>query len=148
MVQLAQAQYRQGSQGALDPDIKLFATAEWASTRAQGNFEYYIGGHSSGGLDPDTYFSSTYHTGGGRNYGHMSDAKLDAMLDNQRTIFDEKQRKQAVREIIMYMLDNCPYGTAVPNYILYATPPRINGFPPQGPTFKWGDHYENVWVNR
>jgi peptide/nickel transport system substrate-binding protein len=148
MVQLAQAQYKQGSQGALDPDIKLFGTAEWASTRAQGNFEYYIGGHSSGGLDPDTYFSSTYHSGGGRNYGHMSDPKLDAMLDNQRTIFDEKQRKQAVREIIMYMLDNCPYGTAVPNYILYATPPRINGFPPQGPTFKWGDHYENVWVTR
>jgi peptide/nickel transport system substrate-binding protein len=148
MVQLYQAQLKSGSQGALEPEIKLFPTAEWAATRAQGNFEYYMGGHSSGGLDPDTYFSSTYHTGGGRNYGHMSDPKLDAMLDKQRTIFDDKQRKQAVREIIMYMIDNCPYGTAVPNYILYATPPRINGFPGQGPTFKWGDHYENVWLNR
>jgi len=148
MVQLAQAQYKKGSQGALDMDIKLFPTAEWATTRAQGNFEYYMGGHSSGGLDPDTYFSSTYKTGGGRNYGHMSDPKLDAMIDKQRTIFDEKERKKAVRDIIIYMMDTCPYGTAVPNYVLYATPPRIHNFPGQGPTFKWGDHYENIWVNR
>jgi len=148
MTQLAQAQYKKGSQGALDMDIKLFPTAEWATTRAQGNFEYYIGGHSSGGLDPDTYFSSTYKTGGGRNYGHMSDPKLDAMIDKQRTLFDENERKKAVRDIIIYMMDTCPFGSAVPNYILTATPPKLRNFPGQGPTFKWGDHYENIWLNR
>lgn len=148
MVQLAQAQYKKNSQGALDPEIKYFATAEWTAVRAQGTFEYYIAGHSSGGVDPDTYFASTYKTGGGRNYGHMSDPQLDQMIAKQRTIFDEKQRKQAVRDIIIYMIDHCPYGSAVPNYILTATPPKVQDFPGQGPTFEWGDHYENIWLNR
>jgi peptide/nickel transport system substrate-binding protein len=148
LVQLAQAQFKKNSQGALDPDLKYYETAAWTAARAQGDFEYYIAGHSSGGTDPDTYFTSTYKAGGGRNYGKMSDPQLDQMIAKQRTIFDEKQRKQAVRDIIIYMIDHCPYGSAVPNYILYATPPKVQAFPGQGPTFKWGDHYENIWVNR
>jgi peptide/nickel transport system substrate-binding protein len=148
MVQLAQAQYKKNSQGAVDPEIKYFDTPSWAATRAQGTFEYYVAGHSSGGIDPDTYFSSTYQTGGGRNYGKMSDPQLDQMFAKQRTIFDEKERKKAVRDIILYMVDHCPYGSVVADYILYATPARIQAFPGQGPTFKWGDHYENIWVNR
>ena len=132
----------------LDPELKLYQdNATWTSVRAQGNFEYYIGGHSSGGTDPDTYFTSTYKTGGGRNYGRMSDPALDQMFVKQRAIFDEQERKKAVRDIIVYMLEHCPYGSAVPYYILYATPPNVHGFPPQGPTFKWGDHYESVWVS-
>ena len=43
MVQLAQAQYKTNSQGALDPDIKTMGTAQWTATRA-GTFEYYIAG--------------------------------------------------------------------------------------------------------
>jgi len=148
MVQLAQAQYKTNSQGALDPDIKYYGTAEWTATRAQGTFEYYMAGHSSGGLDPDTYFQSTYKTGGGRNYGHMSDPQLDQMIAKQRTIFDDKERRQAVRDIIIYMIDHCPYGSSVPDYILGATRPAVHAFPGQGPTFEWGDHYEGVWLSQ
>jgi len=148
MVQLAQAQYKTNSQGALDPDIKYYGTAQWTATRAQGTFEYYIAGHSSGGLDPDTYFQSTYKTGGGRNYGHMSDPQLDQMIAKQRTIFDDKERHQAVRDIIIYMIDHCPYGSAVPDYILGAARPSVQAFPGDGPSFKWGEHYENVWFSQ
>jgi peptide/nickel transport system substrate-binding protein len=148
LAELGQAQLQKNGQGVLDPQLKLYQdNAVWTSVRANGDFEYYIGGHSSGGTDPDTYFTSTYKTGGGRNYGKMSDPQLDAMFAKQRTIFDEQERKKAVRDIIVYMIDHCPYGSAVPYYILYATPPNVHGFPPQGPTFKWGDHYEGIWVN-
>jgi peptide/nickel transport system substrate-binding protein len=148
LAELGLAQLKKNGQGALDPTLKLYQdSAVWTSVRALGDFEYYIAGHSSGGTDPDSYFTSTYKTGGGRNYGKMSDPRLDEMFANQRTIFDEQQRKKAVRDIVVYMIDQCPYGSAVPYYILYATPPNINSFPPQGPTFKWGDHYEAVWVD-
>jgi ABC-type transport system substrate-binding protein len=148
LAELGQAQLQKNGQGFLDPQLKLYQdNAVWTSVRANGEFEYYIGGHSSGGTDPDTYFTSTYKTGGGRNYGKMSDPQLDGMFAKQRMMFDEQQRKKAVRDIIVYMIDHCAYGSAVPYYILYATPPHVHGFPPQGPTFKWGDHYDGIWVD-
>ena len=138
------------ARACVDPDIKYYRDhATWTDgPGAAATSSTTSAGTTSGGTDPDTYFTSTYKTGGGRNYGKMSDPQLDQMIAKQRTIFDEAERKKAVRDIIVYMIDHCPYGSAEPYYILYATPPDIHGFPPQGPTFKWGDHYEDVWVTR
>ena len=60
MVQLLQAQFKRNGQGAVDCDIKLFDTAEWGTVRANSSFEYFVGGHNPGGVDPDDYFSSTF----------------------------------------------------------------------------------------
>lgn len=146
MVQLAQAQFKRNGQGAVDCDIKLFDTPEWNAVRANGTFEYFVGGHNPGGVDPDAYFTSTFKTGGGRNYGKMSDPVLDLMFDKQRTILDEKQRKQAVREIIIYMIDHCPYGSVNARYVLNANQLRLRDFPAEGAGNQWGEHYENVWL--
>lgn len=116
--------------------------------REKGDFEYYMAGHSSGGIDPDTYFSSTYGTGGGRNYGKMSDPRLDQMFAKQRMIFDEAERKQAVREIVRYLIEHCPYGSADATYVLNAMQPRVHAFPLGGGNFDWGGSYENVWLSR
>ncbi len=118
-----------------------------SGVRSNREFEYYVGGHSAGGSDPDAYFTSTFKTGAGRNYGKMSDPKLDAMFDKQKTIFDEKERKKAVREILLYMIDNCPYGSTSTYYALNASQPTVRQFPADGPTFKWGDHYESIWAS-
>jgi peptide/nickel transport system substrate-binding protein len=147
MVQLAQAQFKRNSQGAVDPDIKLFGNTEWTAVRSNSTFEYFVGGHNSGGVDPDAYFSSTYKTGGGRNYGKMSDPALDQMFDKQRTIFDEKQRKQAVRDIVTYMIDHCPYGSVDARYVLNATATKARGFLPEGTGNQFGEHYENIWLS-
>ena len=145
-VTLAQAQLKRNGQGVLDPTIKLYDQASWASVRDKGDFEYYMAGHSSGGIDPDTYFSSTYGTGGGRNYGKMSDPHLDQLIAHQRTIFDEAERKKAVHEIIQYMIDQCPYGSADATYVLNAAQPKVHAFPFGGANFDWGSSYENVWI--
>ena len=145
-VQLGQAQFKKNSQGILEPTIQLYDQAAWAKVRANGDFEYYIAGHSSGGTDPDTYFTSTYQTGGGRNYGKMSDPQLDQMFAKQRTIFDQAQRKQAVQEIVRYMIDHCPYGSLVADYVLNAAQPKVKQFPAGGTNFDWGEHFENIWI--
>jgi hypothetical protein len=44
MVQLAQAQFKRNSHGAVDPDIKLFGSTEWTSVRSNSTFEYFVGG--------------------------------------------------------------------------------------------------------
>jgi ABC-type transport system substrate-binding protein len=143
--QLAQAQFKRLSQGAVNPDLKVYDSASWTKVRESGEFEYLVAGHSAGS-DPDSYFSSTYQTGGGRNYGKMSDPKLDQMFAQQRTMFDDKQRKQAVRDIIFYMADHSPYSCFVNRYLLNATQPRFQNFPAEGPTNKFGSYYENISV--
>jgi len=147
-VTLAQAQYKRNSQGVLDPTIKLYDQAAWAPVREKADFDHYVAGHSSGGLDPDSYFSSTYGAGGGRNYGKMSDPAVDRMIAAQRTIFDDAERKKAVRDIVRYILDNCPYGGANSGYVLNASQPRVTAFPNGGSNFDWGNSYEDTWLAR
>ena len=69
------------------------------------------------------------------------------MIDKQRTIFDENERKKAVRDIVLYLIDHSPYGSVDARYILNANQLRIHDFPVEGTTNKFGEHYENVWVS-
>jgi peptide/nickel transport system substrate-binding protein len=146
LAQLAQQQLLRNSQGIVTTDTKYYDTTAWTQIRSSSNFDWYLGGHSSGGADPDTYFQATFKTGGGRNYGKFSDPQLDQMIAKQRTIFDEGQRKQAVREIIMYLIDHCPYSVVDSRYILNAASLKVQNFPVEGTTQRGGDHYENVWL--
>jgi peptide/nickel transport system substrate-binding protein len=146
MSQLLQAQFKRNGQGAIDTELKLYDTTAWTATRSSGNFEYYVGGHNAGGTDPDAYFTSTFKTGGGRNYGKMSDPQLDQLIAKQRTIFDETERKKAVREIVTYVIDHAPYGSVDARYVLNASALRVHDFPVEGTTNKFGEHYEGAWV--
>lgn len=146
---LMQSQYKRNSQGAVNPDIHSYELAAWTSIRANAQFEYYVAGQASGGTDPDVFFATSYQTGGGRNYGKMSDAKLDAMFAKQRTILDTAERKKAVQDIILYMMDNCPYGAMPANYVLNATQLNVHDFPAQGDTYgELAEWYERVWVDK
>lgn len=145
LVQLVQDQLKRNSHGAVLPDLKTYDGVSYEALRTNGQFEYYMSGQQVGGVDPNAYFTSTYQTGAGRNYGQMSDPKLDQMIANQRTILDAQQRKQAIRDIIIYMFDNSPYPSLIGSYFLSATQGNVKDFPPEGNTFQWGDHYESVW---
>jgi peptide/nickel transport system substrate-binding protein len=146
---LMQAQYKRNSQGVVDPDIKSYELAAWNSVRSSGQFDYFVAGHSSGGTDPDVFFSTSYQTNGGRNYGKMSDPRLDQMFTKQRTILDGAERKKAVQDIVLYMIDNSPYGATPANYVLNATQLNVHDFPAQGDTYnEQAEWYERVWVDR
>lgn len=141
---LIQAQFKRLSQGVVNPDLKLLDGTVWGQVRANGSFDYFVAGHISGGVDPDTYFSSTYQTGGGLNYGKMSDPKLDQMFAKQRTLFNETERKKAVQNIMAYMIDNAPYTVFADRYVMNATKPNIVGLPAESSTIRFGSYYESV----
>ena len=44
--------------------------------------------------------------GGSRNYGDYGSAELDAMLDEQRGIYDQEERREKVYEIQRYIINN------------------------------------------
>jgi peptide/nickel transport system substrate-binding protein len=145
---LMQAQYKRNSQSVVDPDIKSYELAAWNSIRSSGQFDYFVAGHSSGGTDPDVFFSTSYQTNGGRNYGKMSDPMLDQMFAKQRAILDNAERKKAVQDIVLYMIDNSPYGATPANYVLNATQLNVHDFPAQGDTYnEQAEWYERVWLD-
>ena len=96
--------------------------------------------------DVDSWFTTFYQTGGGRNYGKFSDPKLDAMIDKQRTIFEVNQRKAAVKDILRYMMDNIPYTAWGGRQLLSLESPKVHGWAPEGISTTWGYNYEQVWI--
>ena len=75
----------------------------------------------------------------------FNDPKADAMIDKQRTIFDETQRKAAVKEIILYLIDRVPSTVPANRYFLQAVKPKVENQAPE--YFLNGRQYQSVWIS-
>ncbi|HTE84444.1 MAG TPA: ABC transporter substrate-binding protein, partial [Dehalococcoidia bacterium] len=143
--ELLQAQWKRVSQGAADAQIKLADTATAQDIRAARSFGWGNYGISPGMPEPDAWLTSCYRTGGSQNYSGFSDPQVDAMIDKQRGIFDETQRKSVVRDIIKYMIDHGPNTIGATRYFLTAVNPKVQGFTPE--YYLNGRMYQQVWMS-
>jgi peptide/nickel transport system substrate-binding protein len=62
--------------------------------------------------EADFWFFNYFYSKSASNQEHLNDPKFDAMVDKQRTITNEDERVKAVRDIQVYMADQC----LAPNY--------------------------------
>ncbi|HTE86386.1 MAG TPA: ABC transporter substrate-binding protein [Dehalococcoidia bacterium] len=145
MCQLLQAQWKKYSQGAVDITLKLTETAQLDTIRASRSFTYGNYGFSTGLFEPGIWLNTTYRTGGSVNFLGLSDSKLDAMIDKQQGTFDDKQRRAAVKEIILYMIDNGPSTIGANLYYLYGAKPRVQGYAPEHALN--GRQYQWIWLD-
>jgi ABC-type transport system substrate-binding protein len=143
--ELLQAQWKKWSQGIVLVDLKVNQGATGDAIRAQRAFTYICTGQSTGLVDPDIWLTNIYRTGGSLNFMGFGDAKADAMIDKQRTIFDEPQRKSAVKEIVQYLIDKAPSGIPANRYFLQAVKPKVQNQAPE--YFLNGVQYQNVWLS-
>ncbi|HTE84637.1 MAG TPA: ABC transporter substrate-binding protein [Dehalococcoidia bacterium] len=144
-VQLLQAQWKRLSQGAVDAQLKPVDQQSINAARANGQFDYAFTGHTAGMVDADIWLSSTYRTGGSLNFGAFSDPTFDTMIDKQRAIFDDKQRKAAVKEVLLYAIDHVPILLPSGGYTLNAVRPRVQGYSPEHDLN--GRQYEWIWMS-
>lgn len=146
LTELVQAQWKKFSQGAVDARIRMFDLPTTATIRSNRTFEYFVGGGlSAGAIEPDSYLKQIYRTGGSRNYTSFSDPKLDEMIDKQGAIFNQEQRKAAIREIITYMIDHGVSTIPANRYFLLGAQPHIRDLAPE--FFLLGRQYEWVWLD-
>ncbi len=143
--QLVQAQWKKLSQGAVDIELKGEQTATLDSIRASRSFTYAQYGFSAGMVEPGIWLNTTYRSGGSLNFAGNSDTQLDAMIDKQQTIFDDQQRKAAVKEIILYALDHGPTTVGCNLYYLDGTKPKVEGYAPEHALN--GRQYQWIWLN-
>jgi peptide/nickel transport system substrate-binding protein len=142
--ELLQAQWKRLSQGVVDAQLKLDTAAAVDSVRTNRSFTYATLGISAGMADPDVWLSTAYRTGASQNFMGLSDPNLDAMIDKQRTMFDEAQRTAAVKDIVRYMIDHGPSGLPVNRYFLQAVRNPVQNHRPE--YFLNGSQYGTVWV--
>jgi len=143
--ELLQAQWKRLSQGVVDVQLKLDPAAAVDSVRTSRSFTYATLGISAGMADPDVWLSTAYRTGASQNFMGFSDPKLDTMIDQQRSLFDDTQRHAAVKQIVIYMLDNCPSALPVNRYFLQAAQSKVQNHRPE--YFLNGSQYGSVWLN-
>jgi peptide/nickel transport system substrate-binding protein len=142
--QLILAQWKRLGQGVVEPENKAYDLASSNTVRANRSYSYFVGGNQAGSNEVDAWLSQIYKTDASRNYANFSDPRLDAMIDRQRGIFDVAQRKQAVREIILYMIEHGPTTIPANRFFLSAARPQIQDFEPE--FYMRGSQYEKLWL--
>jgi ABC-type transport system substrate-binding protein len=147
--ELLNAQFKRLSQNVVQTEIRFFPDPATARTAlARGDFHYTIAALVAGQpFEPDDWFQTFYRTGGSRNYGKYSDRSLDQVIDRQKTIFDTGQRRMAIREILLFLLENAPYTSWSGRYTLSAIHPQVNDWAPEAISATWGYQYEQVWLD-
>jgi peptide/nickel transport system substrate-binding protein len=143
--ELLQAQWRQLSQGVVAADLRRVpAGPVQDEIRTKRLFSYMVVGN--GGLNEmDAVLTNIYRSDASRNFWGYKDATLDGMIDRQRQIFDNNQRKAAIREINLHMIDKHP-GVSLGNRLhLSATTPNVRNFYPE--LWMYGRVYDTVWLD-
>ena len=143
--QLAQAQWKRLSQGAVDAQLKGDDTATLDSVRATRSFTHASYGFSAGMVEPGIWLNTTYRSGGSLNFLGLSDPTLDAMIDKQQAMFDDRQRKAAVKEIVLYMIDHGPSTIGANLFFLYGVKPKVQGYAPEHALN--GRQYQWIWLD-
>lgn len=146
LVELVQAQWKRFSQGAVDAILDVQPSATVNRRRAQTEFTFLLHVQVGAAIDPGIWLDLFIRTGGSQNYMGWSDPKGDGMIEQQAQMLDQGQRKALVREIMLYLIDNCPYSIANKNYGLSGVKPHIRGLTPEGSGLIQGHQYERVWL--
>jgi|FaiFalDrversion3_1042247.scaffolds.fasta_scaffold00807_3 ABC-type transport system substrate-binding protein len=123
-------------------DISDQATLQ--AKRRAGAFEshVYVNG---GSQEIDEYLYGPHYTGQARNVNRYSNPELDALLDRQREIYDEQERKQLIMEIQRRLLDEVPSVWLADPVYYTITSPRLHNYKPYRAWDLSSDLYD-AWV--
>jgi peptide/nickel transport system substrate-binding protein len=144
--EVVQAQWRQLGQGVVAVDLqRLPSGSPLQNIRTRGQFTYMMIGNGGTPSEIDAVLSGLYRSDASGNFWGYKDARLDAMIDKQRGIFDEGQRKEAVREINLFLIDRHPGVIVANRLILNATQPYVRNFYPE--LHLYGRQHESIWLD-
>ncbi len=112
-----------------------------------GKYEETTWGPSSIFTEVDGYLYNFFKTGQPNNRSHVSDTKLDVMLDAQRRYIAKSSRKKVIDDIQRHAADQVYYlYTPYPKNVASWTP-WVKNYQPKN-SFDRGAQLEVVWIDK
>jgi len=127
----------------------VVSTSDLTTRMLRGDFDLNFTGGGNSFDDPADIIANYVKTGAGLNYGKVSDARLDQLLDAQDAEVDGAKRAQALGDLQRTLLDFAAFVPIHTFPALYAVQPYVEGFILNrafvvGPAHR----FERVWFNR
>ena len=125
--QLAQLVKDQLAKAGMNVTIVQQERTKTNDDQNNGNFQCILPFTWSGRIDPDGNLFNIFHTGGGLNYGKLTDPQVDDLLEKARAAGDQAQRKDLYQQAQKLIVDDAPvafYGYA-PAYLV--SQPKVQG---------------------
>jgi peptide/nickel transport system substrate-binding protein len=131
----------------IEVELKIQEYGAYQATTGQGKYEGMSMGPYALGWDPDSSLYGQYMPDQPRNRGHVNDAKLAAMLKEQRRIKDLEARKHLIFEIQRYAAEQQYYVYLSSQIIAASWQPYIKNFAPNL-TADFGGRAASLWLDR
>ena len=111
-----------------------------------GKFDEVSWGPSSLFTEVDGYLYNFYYTGQPNNRSHVSDTKLDVMLDAQRRYAAKSSRKKVIDDIQRHCAERVYYVFTPFPKNLSSWNPRVKNYSPKN-SFDRGAQLQVVWLD-
>ncbi len=131
----------------IEAEMKLQEYGAYMATTFLGKFEGLAMGPLSITWEPDSVLYGMYAPDQPRNSGHVNDAKLTAMLKEQRRTKDLEARKQLIFDIQRYVAAQQYYVYTNSGIITGTWQPYVKNYAPN-PTFDFGGRAAALWLER
>src|SRR5215470_5035911 len=93
----------------IEVELKIQEYGAYMATTAKGKFEGMAFGPVSNAWEPDSVLYGLYAPDQPRNYGHVNDPKITAMLKEQRRTQDREARKKIIFDLQRYIAEQQYY---------------------------------------
>ncbi len=130
-------------------NLQMKGTAETTQALIQGNFDITLLGGGGSFDDPSDVIVPSAKTGGGLNYGRMSNAKIDQLLNDQDSVADPAKRRSMIIDLQKELLSDASFTPAYSLAGLYAAQPYVEGYDlDRAYVVSSAFRLDRVWFNR
>jgi peptide/nickel transport system substrate-binding protein len=131
----------------IETELKIQEYGAYVATTAQGKFEGLVRGPFGIAWEPDSPLYRAYASDSSWNIGHVNDAKITAMLKEQRRTKDLEARKQLIFAIQRYAAEQQYYVYTNSIMLTGSWQPYVKNFTPNL-SFDYGGRAAALWLDR
>jgi peptide/nickel transport system substrate-binding protein len=126
-VDAAQVVQAQLNQAGFKVELAIQEQGQFIQDWRNSNFDGFVS-MNGGNVDPDDYFLRTFRTGGSTNVFKYTNPKLDAQLDEARSVEDKAKRQAIYKEVQQELACSGPVAHLAYGKLFTAVSKKLQGY--------------------
>ncbi len=131
----------------IETELKIQEYGAYVATTVQGKFEGLVRGPFGIAWEPDSPLYRAYASDSSWNIGHVNDAKITAMLKEQRRTKDLEARRKMIFDIQRYAAEQQYYVYTNAVMVTASWQPYVKNYAPNL-SFDYGGRAAALWLDR